>query len=228
MTARRRNTLSRCAAALVASLVIGTGPIVNRASAEILLAEYDVFSATGSWSSIMFDVNYIVAETFVPTITGTAFAIDVAVSKDVTTTIPMSWTIRSTYMSEWNGIQPDFSPAGALATGSLAAADCPDVAGGCKDWTRVVMTPAELQTEQTYALVATANTDEIYRWWTRTSGTGGNGTHLVGWYSDPQGALGSGTGDAGFRIIAVPEPSCVPLLLLGALAGCAGVVRRRA
>jgi len=226
MTARRRNPLSRCAAALVASLAIGTGPMVNCASAEILLAEYDVFNDTGDWSVDEFVSNYIIAETFIPTITGTVASVQVAVSKSGETTIPLSWTIRSTYESAVNGLQPDLSPAGALSVGTLAANDCPTSRTG---WISVPMTPVDLEMGQNYALVGTAiGTNSIYRWWNKTNTTDYIGRHLVGYYTEPQLELGSGSDDVGFRIIAVPEPSCVPLLLLGALAGCAGVVRRRA
>lgn len=89
------------------------------------------------------------------------------------------------------------------------------------------MTPVELQTGQSYALVASAiGTNSVYRWWGKYGGSGYSGRHLDGYYTDPQEDLGSSSNDVGFRINGVPEPSSVVALLSG-MVGLVGLIRRR-
>lgn len=208
---------------IVVVITIAVSAIAGPAFADITLAEYDVFSAPGDWSADMFYPNYIIAQTFVASATGTVSSIQVAVSKLTTTDVPMTWTIRSTYQSAYNGLQPDFTAGGALSTGTLANADCP----GYRSWATVQMSAAELQAGQHYALVGTAfGSDSVYMWYGKSGAPDYPGRHLAGYYSDPQEALGSSSDDVGFRVIAVPEPSSV-MALLGGIVGLGGLVRRR-
>ncbi len=215
-------------------LAIAMSVTVSPASAQTILAEYDIFNDTGDWTGGIlrqvvftdFTLDTILGVRFVATATGTVSSIQVPVSRTGPANVPITWTIRSTYVSSYDGIQPDFSATGALSTGTLEADGCPDARSG---WVSVQMTPAELVEGQTHALVASAVglTDSYYYWWSMHGGEGYNGKYLVGYVTQPQEQLGTSTGDLGFRIVAVPEPSSV-LAMMGGLVGLIGLRRRRA
>jgi hypothetical protein len=193
-----------------------------------IIAQYDVFADGGIWTADPFYNNYVMAQSFVPTVSGTVVSVDTTIHRYSTssTTIPIQLSITGIWNSGLNGLQPDFS--NVLSTGTVSALD-PVLNGTAKAWVNAVMTPATLSAGTTYMLVATAaGTNLDYVWYEKYgSGTTGyaSGNELIGYIGDS--VLGNQSGyDLPFRIngadeAAVPEPTTFVGLGIGLVVLCA-------
>lgn len=191
---------------------------VAAASAETqVAAQFDYFTASGGVWMQPFYPNYVIAQTFVATISGTVHSVDATVQRNFSgdpSGVPISFEIRSVYDSGWNGWQPDFAVA-ALSTGSVSADD-PLLNDWFINWVNVPMTAYELVAGQRYAVVATAHgsygATEGYDWY--ANGFDGSaypdGNLLVGYAGDP--ILANQEYDLPFRInVTVAPPSALAI-----------------
>lgn len=176
-----------------------------------------------SWAEMFYN-NYVLAQTFVPTISGTLSSIQAPIHTSYggdTKNIPISFEIRSTYDSGLNGWQPNFGVA-ALATGSVAAND-PTLNGFFIGWVNVPMTPYELQAGQRYAIVASAlGTDSAYEWYSDGIGSAyPDGTELTGYAGDT--IFGQQDRDLAFQVnVAISNQPPVLTLPTSPLTGVVG------
>ncbi len=203
------------------------------AAAPVITAQHDFFTASGMTWMQPFYPNYIIAQTFVPKVSGRLQSIDTTVHTYYlgdTKGIPISFELRSVWDSGMNGWQPDRRPGVApLATGSVSSTNA-DLNDDFIKWVNVSMTPCDLQAGQMYAIVASAlgtgGTYEAYDWYAK--GTDGaaypDGRLLVGYNGDA--ILGQQSYDLPFRVLVTPEPGS--LLALGSgLIGLLGLRFRR-
>jgi hypothetical protein len=213
----------------LAVLAVLACAIPATAAAPVITAQYDYFAASGSSWTESFSDNSIIAQTFVPTISGRLTSINATVHTSYGGNpqgIPISFEIRSVWNSGANGMQPDRRAGVApLSTGSVSASD-PLINDMFIKWANVSMTPCELQAGQMYAIVVSAlGTSSAYEWYSKGDNTAyPAGRELVGNNGDT--VLAQQSCDLSFRVNVVPEPGS--LLALGSgLMGLLGLRFRR-
>lgn len=166
---------------MLALLVIS---VPASAATAPILAQYDIFNSTGTWSHDVFITNYIIAETFKVDTAGVVGSVDGTWEAVGAPTTPLKVEVRSTYRSLANGLQPDMSANGLLYSGTIGW----ESMSSDPIWANCLVNPVKLvggnpvvlQTGTDYAVVCTAaGTNSVYRWHDKNGGWDYPGRHLV-------------------------------------------------
>lgn len=182
----------------LAGLALTLGQGVARAG--VVAAQFDFFADGGFTYIQPFYANYILGQTFTPTVSGVLTSVETTIHRSQSTSIPLKFEIRPIRDAGPNGLQPDMQPgATVLATGQMSATD-PQFDTFFITFKKVEMSPTSLQAGTLYGLVVSAiGTDQVYQWYTKGNGAGyADGRLFVGYNGDT--TLGGQTADVPFRI----------------------------
>ncbi|KPJ53270.1 MAG: hypothetical protein AMS16_05450 [Planctomycetes bacterium DG_58] len=218
--------LKRHYAVAVAVLVVWVFVCGGRAPADEILAEFDVFSVSGSWyGAVLYDGAEWMAQTFEAAATGTATSVDLVLESlpgNNPDNLPLRIELRTTYTDGYNGIVPSDN---VIAQGSIAHDDSRFT--GAYEWINIELTPAELNVGEMYAVVIKTDeqTDDAYEWkskWKSGVDFYPPGRQVILLTGDQWNF----SGDLAFRVrgTVVPEPATMVLVSLG---GAGLLLRRR-
>lgn len=216
---------------IVAAISVMAG--ASAASAGII-AQFDAFNSAGTWYEQPFYTNYYIAQTFTTTAAGMVNSVDMPLSSVAANNpdhLPLNVSIQPLGPDTINGRQPTGT---ILSSGSIAYND-PQFSGFSLIWINIPLTPAtQLAAGQTYALVATVGSpgdtypNQAYNWFSKSEKDVHN--NPVDLYPGGQLAVNSSdvyaqqpNQDVAFRINALPEPTGLAVLCVGA----AGLLLKR-